>query len=336
MLIEDDTWSKLALEHGVTFSDNAFSRDTGVDVTLEVPGWPGPVQYQVKATAQLLTPSLLKRWARSEPAQTVPLLIVTRSASPQVLRQARSEGVSVIVAPNGPEASVRGVLMNPDGQELVIEPPTEEPEPKPRARGRVPWGTYAVGITLLATYPDRPTQSELAERLDLTQGRVSQALRPLRNALAHRGDPRMELARWLQENYPTSARTSTTWMTLDPPVDAATATSEALSERGIRHAISGQVAADWLAPWSRPEVALVWAEAPTDLSGIGATPVARAEANLVLAVPADPHMLRSIRSDHDHPPIVEPWRVWLDLVANGDDQAADALRDRLLNGALRP
>lgn len=334
-MLVDDTWSTLALEHGVTFSSRRVPGDAPTDVVLEVPGWPAPVAYQVKVTPQALTPSMVARWNDAARRLGAQLLVVCGDASARALDAARTAEVSVIVAPHDGKEPVRGLLIDPSGGTFAIEPPVEDQVPRRRARGRVPWGTYAIALELLASYPHIPTQTDLAEHLGLTQGRVSQALGQLRSTLPQGFDPRRALSQWLRENYPPPVRAATTWMTLESPVDTAMSASALLDDRGIRHAVSGQVAADWLAPWARPEVALVWTEAATDLTPAGATPVVRADANLILAVPADPHLLRRLHTVQDRPPVLAPWRVWLDLITTGGDtQSADILAERLLSGVV--
>jgi hypothetical protein len=61
-------------------------------------------------------------------------------------------------------------------------------------------------------------------------------------------DPRA-LAAWLVvERYPKEPPLATTWATLEPPVRAAKTASGRLDEIGLRHAVSGAVGADRIAP----------------------------------------------------------------------------------------
>src|SRR5690625_2260625 len=70
-------------------------------------------------------------------------------------------------------------------------------------------------------------------------------------------DPPRAITQWLRDNYPTDTRATTTWMTVDSPNESASAVSHLLTEHQIPHAVSGQVATDRIAPWSRPRTALV-------------------------------------------------------------------------------
>src|SRR5699024_10871331 len=83
---------------------------------------------------------------------------------------------------------------------------------KNRAGGRKrpgprPWGLYAVAFEVLAQFPNRLRQVDLARNLDLSQGLVSRALHTVHKiASPTDDDPRPAIAQWLRENYPTASR----------------------------------------------------------------------------------------------------------------------------------
>src|SRR5699024_12650358 len=87
------------------------------------------------------------------------------------------------------------------------------------------------------------------------------------------------------------------------------------------------------APRPPPLPALGCSPPLPDLAASGATPVAPAEANLILSVPADPHLLATTTmGEDDRLPVISPWRVWLDVVRSGDEEGADMLMRALIDG----
>lgn len=336
MLIEE-AWSQLALQHGVTTD---LPGDLGSDVLVRVPGWPD-LLFDVKVFTAPLTPnSLIRLRERHHPGAIAQLLVVVPAASENLLSVAESAGVSVLVAPPRSGVPVEGILVGPDGRALRLTPPDAPGNARPRRRGRVPWGTFAVAFELLGMASGRITQQELADRLELSQARVSQILRDLETAaqVRSRDEARLDrrrLARWLADHYPGTPRAATTWLTLDPPASSTLAAHGLLAAKGVQHAVSGQVAADWLAPWERPQTAWIWSSSLADLSDIGATPVEPQEAMLTLAVAQDPYLLRTARRDKERPPVLAPWRVWVDLHQQGHHDAAGALERALIRGTVR-
>lgn len=329
----DSTWSTLALEHGVTIDEAPPKEDA--DLSLRVPGWKDPVPFRVVLRHTPPRPHSLRAIfeQRGDTTSDVHLLMVVPKASSEALAQARQLGISVIV---GGEDDLHGMLSDGRGRWFFLE---GSGETKDRAGGRKrrgprPWGLYAVAFEVLAQFPHRPRQVDLARNLDLSQGLVSRALHRVHKiASPTDDDPRPAIAQWLREDYPTDTRATTTWMTLGSPAESARSVSHLLSKHQIPHAVSGQVAADQIAPWSRPQTALVWTPALLDLTAAGATPVAPAEANLILSVPADPHLLATTTmGDDDRLPVISPWRVWLDVVRSGDEEGADMLMRALIAG----
>ncbi|WP_163541168.1 hypothetical protein [Occultella kanbiaonis] len=355
MLIDDETFTRLALEHGIELSDPS---SPDADIALLVPGWPAANEYKVKVFPTRLTPSALRNvLGRNSPGPPTRLLLVVPSASKAFIDGARRDGVSVMIRPpDGRTPARSGYLIGDGGRILALES-APEPDAQPTRRpGPVPWSTFAVAFECSESGPR--TQTQIAHKLGISQGGVSKAMHNisatrLTNVLttfpkgAAQGDRNVEkdqlarlhnrhsparvetLLNWLAASYPRSPRATTTWLTRENPNDTARSASALLAQRGIRHAVSGQVAADKLAPWARPQRALIWAEKLTDMSEASATPVPAQDANLILAVPEDPHLLRTI-DDEQQPPILPPVRVWLDLIRDGDDQAADALKAHLL------
>jgi hypothetical protein len=96
------------------------------------------------------------------------------------------------------------------------------------------------------------------------------------------------LCDWWLANYPGPGGVTTWWSGLDAPLVQAAATVRSLGAEA-RPVLSGDVAADLLAPWRRPALAVVYARSGADLADAGLTPVPSSEgATLTLVVPEDP------------------------------------------------
>jgi len=325
MLTSARLWSDLATEHGIVVDRPSDS--AGADLVLRGPSLP-LTTYQVKTFRRPVHPSAIRRLAAELPAG-MRLLLVTDRLTPDQADAAEKEGVSIVASPDG--GGVEGVLVDVAGK--VHRLSHEPPAPAPRRPGRVPWGTYAVTFALLEA--PAGDQHALAARSGVSRVRVTQVLGQLADLVTHDADgwrpaDRKALAAWLVEQYPTVPRLATTWTVLDPPVRAAAVISQHLGELGVQHAVSGDVAADSWAPWARPAAVWVWAASLVDLGAVGATPASPETATVTLAVGADPHLLAAATDQLSGLPLLAPWRVWVDLVHQGNAAAADALMSRLL------
>lgn len=325
-------WADLATSRGIVADTpvTALDADKNLDVVLSGPELPRTA-YQVKRFAHPIKPSVLQQLAAAGAQQQVRLLVITSDASPDTRRFAEEAGISLLTTRDG--APTSGTLHTPAGVVRLELPPLVTV--RPRARGRVPWGTYAVAFALL----DGPArdQAQLAARAGVGRPRVTQVLAQLDGLVDRTSDgwaatdPRA-LAAWLAERYPVTPHLATTWATLDPPVRAAQTVSAYLTNRGVRHAVTGDVAADQLAPWARPATAWLWVAAPVDLQPVGLTPAPPEAATVTLAVPEDPHLLDTAHRTPDGLPLLAAWRVWVDLIHQGHPDAAAALADALLAG----
>ncbi|WP_369369693.1 hypothetical protein AB1046_12820 [Promicromonospora sp. Populi] len=326
MLITEP-WSTIAERLGLVAT--APSSESDADVVLRGVDWP-TTAYRIKVFPTPLRPAGIHSHAAAARKQGLRLLVVVPTASAGVRRAALDENVSLLVVPSSPRTPVTGFLYSSAGLRNLADPVTaSEPGRRP---GRVPWATYAVGFELLET-PD-VSQYALAQRIGVTQPRVSQALRDMGAAIRRtrtgwEAQSPDELADWLLSRYPWRPKMATSWLTLDAPVAAAQRTAAHLTEQGIEHAIGGDVAADSFAPWSRPATAWIWTTTPVDLQETSATPTTAGAANLFLAVSDDPYLLKSARRAENGASMLPPWRVWIDLVHQGHDDAALALRRHL-------
>lgn len=310
--------------------------DRSVDIMLEGPNWP-LARYHLTTLNDPLRPALLNNLAlhmegalRQQSSQIGLLVLASTATDSTVLRAARL-GISVLTVPKGPGDRSAGILVHPESH-LMLAVGHEAHPTKPVRPGRPPWATFAVAIGLLEA--PAASQADLADRCGITQGRVSAILRTL-EAYTTRGPggiavtDALELAQWLAQEYPRRSKMSTAWLTLEPLVPMAARVAEGLADTLAPYAFSGDVAADLLVPWANPTILRVHTTGPLDMARFGSTPAPMDVANVIVDVPVDPYAL-STRWRHDGLWLASPWRIWLDLVADGRDDAADALRGHLI------
>lgn len=275
---------------------------------------PGPAQV-VKAGADASTEDL-------------PGLLIAPKASPAAQQAALRAGVSLLLAPHSIGQLTRGHLITPSGDLLTLAETTAAPaRPGPR-----PWATIAIATYLLEG--NASTQDALAGRAGVSQARISQVLHALERWVQRtdRGwtvTDTAGLTQWLAEQPP-PGRTATTWLGLDDPAPAATTVAHWLTARNVSYALSGDVAADLLAPWARPTRALVYVDQALDLTPLGLTPAPPDAATLELVVPDDPYVLRDAHQLPSDLVIAHPWRIWADTAVRRNTDAANALRTHLL------
>ena len=245
----------------------------------------------------------LKQSARPLTASKVPappgipaLLTVPRGTSAFV-EHARSQGWSV--------ASDEGMLdVDLGSRRIVRKPGAGEQLPALGKTGTVPRAQFSVvrAIAALAAGSGglvQTTQSNLASVVGASQPTVSRALRRLESAGLVDADRSSvvvgdlsQLVSWWMRNYPGPGGITSYWYGLNAPVDQA---RDAIRILGSSHAntdsvaISGEVAADAMAPWQRPQQALVYVHAARPLTDAGLVAVSSAEtATLQVTVPEDP------------------------------------------------
>lgn len=328
-------WLDLA-EHGVRLEGTAAGDEAldehaaGWDVVLSGPGF-RPTTWDIKVFAQALRPSRLMDLANGRPGRAThrPLLVIVPGASAELLEVAQRLGISVLVAPQREDERTTGFLLPPNGPIVVLHSPRESVRQRPP--GRPPWITYAVAFQLLDGRS--MTQVALADRLSVTQGRVSQVMQRLPEVLTRDvGGWRVRepdrLLDWLVDTYPRPTLVST-WFSLDPVVSLAKKLDGSWARRRVTAAVSGEVAADALAPYANPTQLLIYLTRQIDATPDGLVPAPRSTANVTLAVPDDPFVLRSVTATPSGYSVVDPWRVVVDLRQANATQAADALTQKL-------
>jgi hypothetical protein len=262
-----------------------------------------PTRVRVLARNRPLSPAELRALADRSPG---PTLVVVPTATPAVRAAASRLGWSLIATNPRSSAGPEGVLRWPSGRTVSIggAEPGRLPAAGPSRPGRVPWG----GLTVVRRLAEGAagTQTQLARLACVTQARVSQVLKDLNVAgligpggaqpRSYRAtDTERLLQHWL-DNYPGPGGISTFWYGLDDPATQARAVIALLRRQrapggelpGLAAAVSGDVAADQVAPWRRPRLAAVYARRGADLTEIGLTPSTEQDATLELTVPRDP------------------------------------------------
>ncbi|RZU73545.1 MarR family protein [Micromonospora kangleipakensis] len=219
-----------------------------------------------------------------------PVLLIVPSATPAVRAAVEAAGWSWLVDAG---RQVSG-LLSMAGHPLPIGSRDADAPPRRTRPGRVPWGTF----TLLRRLADHPwaTQQQLAALAGVSQPRVSQALAALADqGLVHRTPAGWDVTdidaafQWWLHAYPGPGGLRTLWYGLEPPVEQAETVIGLLTngDHG-RTAVSGDVAADFIAPWRSPRRAIVYAQTGLDLTSAGLTPADEDDATLELIVPKDP------------------------------------------------
>lgn len=225
-----------------------------------------------------------------------PCLLIVPSATPAAHEAAEATGWSWLVDSG---TQVRGVL-EVAGHRILIDDHGAPAPHRRRPPGRTPWGMF----TAVRRLVDRPyaTQQELAALAGVSQPRVSQLLRRLtaqgvvqRNPSGWAITDLDNVVRWWFDAYPGPGGIRTFWYALDQPVDQARTVvalgTDRAGDRSHRRpsaAVSGDVAADFIAPWRSPTRAIVYASTGLDLTDAGLTPTGEDEATLEFVVPEDP------------------------------------------------
>jgi hypothetical protein len=179
----------------------------------------------------------------------------------------------------------------------------------------------------------RLRQVQLASMTGLTQPRVSQILATLSEPGIVTRTPRgWEVVDWDEalrvwlSSYPGAGGVTTYWLGLD---DAWASTTIALSALRDDAVVSGDVAADLLAPWRQPQTATVYVRAMDSLARTGLVQVpSAADGAVAVCVPEDitvwpfEPLTREFRDQAIS--LADPIQVLSDLVRAQDDDSAQA------------
>lgn len=220
-----------------------------------------------------------------------PGLLVVPAASQETRGLAEAAGWSWLVHD---DAGVHGKILI-GGERSVIRASVPREDSGHRKRGQIPWGSLTVIRRLL----ERPagTQGMLAGLAGVSQPRVAQTL----GVLADRGLVRRKQSGWAVSNidglletwlstYPGPGGITTYWYGLESPREQCFSALEMIGRQAGpgTAVVSGDVAADLVAPWRIPARAVIYAREGYDLSALGLTPSGAQEATLEFIVPRDP------------------------------------------------
>lgn len=273
------------------------------------------------------TDRITVRTLRHGSAASSRILFIGRSATPSVIDRAIAGKVDILTE-DPPRAIIDGDVFAASGGEEQI--------PARQVRVRPAWFRWAVERLLVLV--DEPLrQSQIAARLGTSQQTVSHAARTLGSLVVDEGhglraaDRRVLLEHFLKE-YPGAGGQQFGWYSLDNPVDQAVRAMELSTLLDAQPLLSGDVAADRIAPWKLPGQAKLYVSTPVDLGGEGFLPAPLGEATLVITLPQDP-TLWHLASNGEGPSLADPALVCWDVL-HGDDvdstEASEHLMDHIV------
>lgn len=260
-------------------------------------------------------------------------LHVGSTAAPGVTSQAQAGGIDTLT-----QEPLRLILKGRVyGSDELPEPPN------PATRRRPPWVRLAVMRYLLIT--DQPARhQEIADAIGATQQSVSQAAKRLGSFVRNDGaglvaaDRPGLLRRWMAD-YPGPGGQRFGWYSLDPPQHQATKALDLADTLGENALLSGDAAADLLAPWKVPSHSVLYTRTPMDLANEGFVPAPVDQATFVVCSPQDPMIWKLAAMSKHSPqvsqPVADPTLVYWD-VAHGTDpdsrEAAGQIAKLVLGG----
>lgn len=231
----------------------------------------------------MLTIPRLARTHDIRPAPERHALLVAHAITTEALKRAGANGWSVVT-----DDGVGWVRLAE--RELRFESRTSAHAPS-RPRGRPGRGVFSVVRAMFAMEAGA-RQEEIAEIAHVGQAAVSKALNRLAELdLVARGPHgwevtnRAEAVSWWLANYPGPGGIETHWFGVDPVNEQAHHAYAALDRERARPLISGDVAADLVAPWRTARRATLYAQRGADLSDVGLTPSDASVATLTLVLP---------------------------------------------------
>lgn len=269
------------------------------------------------------------RHTRAHRAHSVRSLLVGRSATAGIVSTARDGYVDILTE--------RPLQLIVDGTAYTAEPTT------PKTRPRIPpkraaWYRWAVERhLLLSNAPLR--QAAIAGILRTSQQTVSNAARQLGPLATDRGagleatSKQQLLRHWVGE-YPGAGGQEFGWYSLDPAVEQTLKAVKVAELLDVAPLVSGDVAADRIAPWKLPTRGRIYVTSPIDLAGDGFVPAPAVEATLITCVPQDPTLwhLTSAFAPADGVSLADTVITYWDVLTSGavDSEEAAAHLERLI------
>lgn len=262
---------------------------------------------------------------------TEPGLLVAPRVTPECMNTAANQGWMVAADDGKYSVTVGGHTR----QQLAPDSPQKQPHQHP---GPPSWALLTVTRRLLALAP--ATGLELAAASHLSQSRVSRVLGKLaqHGLVEHDSDGYRpidwrQLFDWWLLNYPGPGGTISYWASVDNIAAQTRQAVAALTAEGTRVAVSGDPAADLVAPWRVPTFATVYADHGTDLDKHGFIPVSNAdEATLALCAPTDPGLWlpNPTRWMMNDLPLADPTQIVYDLAHGPEPDDRDEAADQLI------
>ncbi|MFD4422018.1 MarR family transcriptional regulator [Agromyces sp. NPDC058484] len=276
-----------------------------------------PVEMKVRQTA--VTPSQITR--DIDHAGGGQLLYVVARLTSTMRSAAAERGLTVVAVDD------RVVLI--DGQEFRPLAAAATVPALPKSSRRAPWGRFAL-LRVLCRIREPRTQAQLADEVGITQAAVSQTLSKLNDLVTRESSgwaavkARPVAERFLAE-YPGAGGIGINWFALDSVnAQAEKALSSGLEKDAL---LSGDVGADWIAPWRVPHKAIVYAAAGIDLAEAGFAQTTVERGTLELRVPADPTLWSTAAAyaGSERPSTADPLIVAHDILRTGGADADEAV-----------
>lgn len=250
-------------------------------------------------------------------------LFIGRTITPSMFEQAKAGHFDVLT-----EHPLQLILR---GSVYAGEVPTQSPARK-RPSGRAAWVRWAVGrCLLLSSEPLR--QPAIADMLGTSQQSVSNAARQLGDLVEDIGNGLSAvnkgtlLGHWLGD-YTGPGGLAFGWYSLDSIVEQTLKAAKVAELFDVSPLISGDVAADRLAPWKLPSRGRIYVNSPIDLGGDGFVPAPVDEATLITCVPRDPTLWRltntALSQDSGASALADAAIIYWDVLASGDIDSAEA------------
>ncbi len=221
-----------------------------------------------------------------KPAPDRRALLVAHSITSEALERAWTQGWSVVT-----DDGIGRLRLARRRVELGS---TNTSQAATRPRGRPGRGVFSV-VRALFGLENGARQDEIAEFAHVGQGTVSKALNRLaERELVTRGPDGWEVtdragaASWWLAHYPGPGGIETHWFGVDPINEQAYRAYVALGREQANPVVSGDIAADLVAPWRTPRRATLYAQRGADFSAIGLTPSDTSASTLTLVLPDDP------------------------------------------------
>lgn len=263
-------------------------------------------------------------------------LLVGGTATDAVVRRAHSGQLDILTA--DPPRLIHS------GHSYTLTGEPTQPVGRP-ASGRAAWARWTIERYLMLT--QEPTrQRTIADAARTTQQSVSNTVRHLGALVVDEGagliaaDRAGLLEHWMAD-YAGPGGLRFGWYSLDPLMEQTRAAIEAADLVEAKALISGDVAADHLAPWKLPARGLLYLDRPVDLEHDGFVPAPLEEATFITCIPDDPSLwwltdLHAAPSTSATMPLADPAIVYRDLRASGEmdsGEASDHLATLMLRGS---